>query len=101
MCIWCIYSIGAWCVFDMAMIKERLRGILNKNFKSKAHLIERLADNEDFVKRNLFDSFELIKVVLLIETEFGIAIETADLANESLNSLDKIEHFVTVKQGGK
>jgi acyl carrier protein len=83
------------------MIKEQVRGILVKNFKTKAHLIQRLADHEDFVKKNLFDSYELIKVVLLLEAEFKVTIEVADLANENLNSLDKIECFLKTKKGGK
>ena len=69
-----------------------------KNFKGKAHVIEKLSDEEDFVKQNLFDSFELIKVISLIEGEFKVTIEVADLANEKLNSLQKIEQFVTAKQ---
>ena len=83
------------------MIKEKVREILVINFKSKAHLVERLADDEDFVKKNLFDSFELIKVITLIEKEFNITIEVADLANDRLNSLAKIDLFVTGKQGRK
>ena len=80
------------------MIKEKIREILVKNFKSKAHLIEKLADTEDFVKQNLFDSFELIKVISLFEGEFKITIEVADLANEKLNSLLQIEQFVISKR---
>lgn len=80
------------------MIKDEVRGILLENFKSKAHLIEKLADEEDFVKQNLFDSFELIKIISLIEGKYKLTIGVADLANEKLNSLQKIDRFVTTKQ---
>lgn len=81
------------------MIKEKIREVLIRNFKSKAHLVRKLADHEDFVKQHLFDSFELIQIVILIEREYKIKIEVADIANEKLNSLEKIEQFVIVKTG--
>ena len=83
------------------MVKEKVREILVKNFKSKARLRQKLADGEDFVKKNIFDSFELIKVITLIESEFKITIDVADLANERINSLEKLDYFVTRRQGEK
>lgn len=80
------------------MIKEKVREILIKNFEGKAYFVQKLSDQEDFVKQNLFDSFELINIVLLIEHEFDIKIEVADLADERLNSLEKIEQFVISKK---
>ena len=83
------------------MIKEKLRELLEKNFRSKARLIQKLTDDEDFVKQHLFDSFELIKIVILIEKEFAVSIGPADLLNDKLNSLNKIEQFVISKQASK
>ncbi len=80
------------------MFKERIRAILMKNFGGKAHLVQKLSDQEDFVKQRLFDSFELITIVLLIENEFEIKIEVDDLADDKLNSLEKIEKFVILKK---
>lgn len=80
------------------MIKERIRKILVNNFSGKVRFVQKLSDQEDFVKQHLFDSFELITIVLLIEHEFGIKIEVADLAQGRLNSLEKIEQFVISKK---
>ena len=81
------------------MLKDKVRRLLIKNFRSKAHFVQKLSDQEDFVKQDLFDSFELINIVLLIEREFKIKIEVEDLANERLNSLEKIERFIILKAG--
>lgn len=80
------------------MIKERVREILINNFSGKAHFVQKLSDQEDFVKQRIFDSFELITIVLLIENEFEIKIEVDDLADDKLNSLEKIEKFVILKK---
>ena len=81
------------------MVKEKVREILIKNYRNKAYLIDKLSDDEDFVKMGLFDSFELINIVLLIQAEFKVKIEVADWARESINSLEKIATFVALKKG--
>ena len=64
------------------MIKEKVREILIKNFKGNAHMVHGLSDQDDFVKQHLFDSIELINIVLAVEHEFNIKIEVADLAKD-------------------
>ena len=81
------------------MIKERVRELLVQNFGSKASLVQKLLDQDDFVKRGIFNSFELINIVLLIEHEFNIKVDVADLANERLSSFEKIEQLVAHKSG--
>jgi len=81
------------------MFIEKIREILCKHFRNKAHLIRILPDNENFVRMDLFDSFELIMVISLIEKEFKIKIEAADLAGDKLNSLDKVESFLMSRRG--
>ena len=48
-------------------IREKVRELLAQNFGSKAHLIGKLLETEDFIKKNLFDSFDLIKVIAILE----------------------------------
>ena len=81
------------------MIKERVREILIQNFRRKALFVQKLSDQEDFIKQGLFNSFELINIVLLIEHEFNIKIDVADFANERLSSLERIEKLVSFKKG--
>jgi acyl carrier protein len=79
-------------------IKARARKLLAQNFQSKAHLINQLPENADFVQANLFDSFEFIKVIAVLEKEFTVTIEVADLANDRISTFEKIEQFVTSKR---
>ena len=79
-------------------IKARARKLLAQNFQSKAHLINQLPENADFVQANLFDSFEFIKVIAVLEKEFTVTIEVADLANDRISTFEKIEQFVASKR---
>ncbi|MDD5225843.1 MAG: phosphopantetheine-binding protein [Candidatus Omnitrophica bacterium] len=82
-------------------IRERAREVLAQNFGSKAHLIDKLPEAEDFIKKNLFDSFDLIKVIAVLEKEFSVTVDVADLANDRVSSLEKIEQFVMSKRPAK
>ncbi|GEM_PF-3382303 len=79
-------------------IREKVRELLVQNFGSKAHLIGKLLETEDFIKKNLFDSFDLIKVIAILEKEFAVTVAVADLANDRISSLEKIEQFVISKR---
>ncbi len=79
-------------------IRTRARELLAQNFQSKAHLINKLPENANFIQANLFDSFEFIKVIAVLEKEFTVTIDVADLANDRISTFEKIEQFVISKR---
>ena len=57
-------------------------------------------DSEDFVMDGLFDSFDIITLISMLEEKYGISIDGLDIVPENFSSVDSIVNLV-IKSGGK
>ena len=48
----------------------------------------------DFIKKNLFDSFDIITIISEIEKEFDIKIDADEITPKNFNSLKNIEKLI-------
>ena len=48
----------------------------------------------DFIKKNLFDSFDIITIISEIEKEFDIKIDADEIKPKNFNSLKNIEKLI-------
>jgi len=79
------------------MIKEAVRTYLQREF-FRGEAADALGEELPLVTSGLLDSVATLKLVLFLEEKFGILIETADIADGQLDTLNSIEAFVGSKQ---
>ena len=79
------------------MIKELVRSFLIREFfRSEDH--DSLSAEQPLVTSGLLDSVATLKLVLFLEEQFGIMIDTADIADGQLDTLNSIESLVQLKR---
>lgn len=82
---------------NQAEIQQQVR-----NYLVEAYLPpdkgENLSDDEDLLK--VLNSLQLLRMVIEVESMFGIAIENSELAPENLGSVGNIAAFIERKQSG-
>ncbi len=79
------------------MIKESVRSYLNREF-FRGEAIDSLSEEQPLVTSGLLDSVATLKLVLFLEEQFGITIETSDIADGQLDTLGTIETLVELKR---
>ena len=78
------------------MIKESVRTFLHREF-FRGEAVDSLSEDQPLVTSGILDSVATLKLVLFLEEKFGIAIDTADIANGRLDTLNSIEVLVSEK----
>ena len=56
-----------------------------------------VTDDSDLYEEGL-DSMALMQLILLLEQEFGIVLDPADLNRDNFASLNKLSHFIESKR---
>jgi acyl carrier protein len=79
------------------MITESIRSYLIREF-FRGESVTALADDQALVTSGLLDSVATLKLVLYLEEEFKITIDTADIANGQLDTLRSIESLILDKR---
>ena len=79
------------------MITESIRTYLIREF-FRGESMAALADDQALVTSGLLDSVATLKLVLYLEEEFKITIDTADIANGQLDTLRSIEALILEKR---
>jgi len=75
------------------MITESIRAYLIREF-FRGESMAALSDDQALVTSGLLDSVATLKLVLYLEEEFKVTIDTADIANGQLDTLRSIEALV-------
>jgi acyl carrier protein len=77
-------------------IKETVRRFVVENFMLGAG-DRQLGDEDSFLERHLIDSTGFIELVSFLEETFGVTIDDQDMVPENLDSLVRIERFISAK----
>lgn len=80
-------------------IKERLRAFIINNFLLGADT-NNLSDNDSFLEKGIIDSTGIMELVGFVQETFDIRIEDMELMPDNLDSLNKLEAFITKKKLG-
>jgi acyl carrier protein len=75
-----------------AEIETKLRGFLAKYFRK-----HELQNDEDMFALGFVNSLFAMQLVMFLEKEFGIRIETKDLNMENFRSINNIIKFIETK----
>jgi acyl carrier protein len=57
-----------------------------------------LTDADSFIATGVIDSTGIVEIVTFLEDEFGVHIRPEEMLPENLDSVNKIEEFLTRKQ---
>jgi acyl carrier protein len=79
------------------MIKEIVRAYLQREF-FRGEAADSLSEEQPLVTSGLLDSVATLRLVLFLEEKFGIFIDTADIADGQLDTLNSIETLVGTKR---
>ncbi len=82
------------------MITESIRAYLIREF-FRGESMAALADDQALVTSGLLDSVATLKLVLFLEEEFKVTIDTADIANGQLDTLRSIEALILEKRSAR
>jgi acyl carrier protein len=81
------------------MIIEQVRAFLIQQF-FRDEAVDALELDQSLVASGLLDSVATLKLVLFLEQEFGIEIDSSDIVNGKLDTLSSIDALVRRKLGG-
>lgn len=76
--------------------KERVRQFILKNFYVAD--AGALRDDTSLLDQGIIDSTGVLEVIAFIEDEFGIKVEDEEMLPDNLDSIDRIDAFVTKKK---
>ena len=79
------------------MIIEKVRGFLTS--EPDFGYFPELRDDESLIEAGVLDSFSVVKLVVFLESAFGISIGPTDLVEENVATLENIERMVQRKLG--
>lgn len=79
------------------MVKEIVRAYLQREF-FRGEAADALSNDQPLVSSGLIDSVATLKLVLFLEEKFSIFVDTADIADGQLDTLDTIEALVASKR---
>ena len=77
-------------------IEQKIRQFITDNFlfrEDRATLI----DTESLLDAGVIDSTGVLELVAFLETEFGLAVDDADIVPENLDSISKIAGYIKGK----
>lgn len=78
------------------MVIDKVREYLVQHF-FRGEAVEAIAVDQPLITSGLLDSVATLKLVLYLEQEFAIAIDTQDIVDGALETLESIALLVTQK----
>jgi acyl carrier protein len=79
------------------MVKDNVRAYIQREF-FRGEVADVLSDEQALVTSGLLDSVATLKLVLFLEEKFDIFIDTSDIADGQLDTLNSIEALVAAKR---
>jgi acyl carrier protein len=77
-------------------LKQKIREFITRNFYVADPAS--LGDGDSLLERGVIDSTGVLEVIMFLESDFGIAVEDAEMVPENLDSIDALAAFVARKQ---
>lgn len=78
-------------------IRKRIRDYITANFYVDGG---NLLDEESLLERGVIDSTGVMEIIQFIESEFGVGISDQEIVPENLESIARIDAFVSRKLAG-
>lgn len=82
----------------MAQTEERIRDFLIEEANWDGPRAE-LTDDLALIEQHVIDSMLLLRMVAWLESEYGIAINDADVVPSNFGSIERISSLVAAKRG--
>ena len=82
------------------MIVDTVRAFLVREF-FRGEAVDAIALDQPLVSSGLLDSVATLKLVLFLEKEFDINIDSSDIVDGGLDTLQSIESLVRLKSNAK
>ncbi len=79
------------------MITDSVRAFLIREF-FRGEAVEAIGTRQPLVSSGLLDSVATLKLVLYLEEQFRVTIDSADIADGQLDTLESIESLIENKQ---
>lgn len=79
----------------MEDIRTRVRSFISNNF----YLSGALADDASLIDEGVIDSTGVLELIAFLEREFSITVEDSEMLPEHLDSVERIDAFVSKKTG--
>jgi len=80
----------------MSALRDKLRAYVIENYLFGQD--GNLSDADSFLELGIIDSTGVLELVSHLEEEYGIAIESEEIAPENLDSIERLTRFVMRKQ---
>jgi acyl carrier protein len=84
---------------NAAMLKTqraKIREFIEYNFLFREDATA-IRDGDSLLDAGLIDSTGVLELISFLETEFGLAVSEADITPDNLDSIERIDSFVTSK----
>nr|MBN2276809.1 acyl carrier protein [candidate division Zixibacteria bacterium] len=81
---------------DSNVIRQKLRDFITDSFLIGSD-IEKIEDNDSFMKLEIIDSTGVLELTSFIETEFNINIEDEEMIPDNLDSINNLVTFIAGK----
>jgi L-proline---[L-prolyl-carrier protein] ligase len=89
---------AVWIMVDVwLMVTDLVRAFLIREF-FRGEALDSLSDEQPLVTSGLLDSVATLKLVLYLEEQFNISIDSVDISDGQLDTLRSIESLVTSKR---
>jgi acyl carrier protein len=82
------------------MITDLVRGFLMREF-FRGEPVDALGFDVPLITSGLLDSVATLKLVLFLEAEFHVAIDSADISDGQLDTIRSIEVLISRKQNAQ
>lgn len=79
----------------MQNLKQDLRRFVVENFLFGQE--KGLSDSDSFLEEGIVDSMGVLELVAFLEQKYGITIQDQELVPDNLDSLNRLERFLTQK----
>lgn len=81
------------------MTTDRVRKLISENFEIAPEWSD-LPDDLALVESYVIDSLDMLTLVSLVESEFGVPVRDEDVVLENFGTIGRIATFVDARAGG-
>ena len=78
--------------------REEIRSYIRENMLFGDNSVE-LPDDRSLIEEGVVDSTGVLELVLFVEQEFGVTVESEELIPENFDSIGRLADFVNRKNG--
>lgn len=78
-------------------MKDKIRQFIKNDFRALDAMS--ITDDSDLIKRGIIESINTIKLVIFLENEFGVQVNSGDLIGSNFQSINHIVAFIEKKKG--